>query len=164
MDICTPARVRAAGRRWVSTEVAGGRKMRLDGALRCVVVALLVPAAAFAGKELPPLEDNRRVQHEFLAAAVGDAIRKNCPTISSRMFRVIRRLHELRNYVYSLGYTRGDLDRMRRSPEAKARLADMRDAYLEEHGVTEGDAGSYCRLGHEEINKSSLTGWILRAR
>ncbi|MCY3996270.1 MAG: DUF5333 domain-containing protein [Rhodobacter sp.] len=127
-------------------------------------MALLLPAAAFAGKELPPLEDNRRVQHEFLAAAIGDVIRKNCPTISSRMFRVIRRLHELRSYVFSLGYTRGDLDRMRKSPEAKARLADMRDAYLEKHGVTEGDAESFCRLGREEINKNSLTGWILRAR
>ena len=47
--------------------------------------------------------------------------------------------------------------------EAEARLKAMRDAYLTNNGVTKGDADSYCRLGLAEIEKNSLTGWLLRA-
>ena len=80
------------------------------------------------------------------------------------MLRVFFRVSELRNYALSLGYTREDFNRLRNNPEAKTRLENMRDSYLAEHGVTEGDTDSYCRLGYEEINKNSLTGWILRAK
>ncbi len=138
--------------------------MRLGGVLLGGFLAVSVSAGTSGAEELPPLEDNPRVQHEFLSAAVGDAIRKNCPTISSRMLRVFFRVSELRNYALSLGYTREDFNRLRNNPEAKARLENMRDSYLAEHGVTEGDTDSYCRLGYEEINKNSLTGWILRAK
>ncbi len=134
------------------------------------MIRLLVPlifalsvAAPSAAAVLQPLEDNPRVQGEFLAAAVGDEIRKNCPTISARLFRVFKKANELESYALSLGYTKADIKTMRESPAAKARLKSMRDAYLAEHGVTKGDPESYCRLGREEIEKNSLTGWLLRA-
>ena len=132
-------------------------------------VTALVLAASLAGasgaQAAPdrPLADNPRVQSEFLAAAVGDAIRKNCPTISARLWRVWKRANDLEDYALSLGYTDDDIDAMRDDPAAKARLEAMRDAYLDKHGVTKGDADSYCRLGYEEIEKNTLTGWLLRA-
>ncbi len=138
--------------------------MRFGVVLKSGVVSLSVSVGVVCAADLPPLQDNPRIQKEFLAAAVGDAIRKNCPTVSSRMMRVLYRLGELRRYARSLGYSSEDFDRMRSSPEAKERLARLRDEYLEEHGVREGDVDSYCRLGHEEIDKNSLTGWILRAK
>ena len=130
---------------------------------------ILIQAAAFAAISapafaLPPLEENARVNHDFLSAAVGDEIRKNCPDISARMLRVLKRANDLEEYAISLGYTKADIDEMRQNPDAKARLRANRDAYLAKNGVIEGDADSYCRLGHAEIEKKTLTGWLLRAK
>ncbi|MDJ0825931.1 MAG: DUF5333 domain-containing protein [Rhodobacter sp.] len=129
-----------------------------------VFLAPMLIASSAAAAVLQPLEDDTRVRAEFLAAAVGDEIRKNCPTISARMFRVLRRASDLKDYALSQGYSEDDIDAMRESPAAKARLRAMRDAYLAKHGVTNGDPDSYCRLGYEEIEKNSLTGWLLRAK
>lgn len=153
-----------AERQAVSGPVLTGLEMRFGGVLKSGIVSLSVSASAVCAADLPPLEDNPRIEHEFLAAAIGDAIRKNCPSISSRMMRVFYRLNELRSYALSLGYTKEDFNRMRNSPEAKERLKSLRDGYLAEHGVTAGDVDGYCRLGQEEINKNSLTGWILRVK
>ena len=122
------------------------------------VAMMAGPAAALA-----PLEDNARVQREFLAAAVSDEIRKNCPSISARLWRVLSKGRELENYALGLGYSKADIKDLRENKAAKARLKGLRDAYLARHGVTKGDGESYCRLGREEIKKKSLTGWLLRA-
>ena len=137
--------------------------MRLRFFFTGAMAALFLATGASGATALPPLEDNARVQHEFLSAAVGDAIRKNCPTISARLVRAMSRAIDLQDYALSLGYTKADIKEMRENPDAKARLKAMRDAYLAEHGVTTGDADSYCRLGLKEIEKNTLTGWLLRA-
>ena len=136
--------------------------MRYGAVLKSGILAFSIAAGASGATELPPLEDNQRVRYEFLSAAVGDEIRKNCPTISHRMMRVLYRFGELKNYALSLGYTRDDFSRIRKSQEAKAQLTALRDRYLEKHGVKQGDVESYCRLGREEIEKNTLTGWLLR--
>lgn len=128
------------------------------------LAALLAAGTAGAAQSLPPLEENRRVQSEFLSAAIGDEIRKNCPSISARMFRVIGRAKDLENYALSLGYSTDEITAMRKDPANKARLKALRDAYLAQNGVVPGDAGSYCRLGRAEIEKNTLTGWLLHAR
>ena len=122
------------------------------------VAMMAGPAAALA-----PLEDNARVQREFLAAAVGDEIRKNCDDISARLWRVLSKARELEKYALGLGYSKADIKALREDKAAKARLKGLRDAYLAKHGVSKGDEESYCRLGREEIKKKSLTGWLLRA-
>ncbi len=123
---------------------------------------ILIPFITRA-EALPPLEDNPRVQNEFLAAAIGDEIRKNCATLSPRYFRVFSRARQLERYALDLGYTRDDIETMRKNPQAKARLRQMRDGYLAAHGVVSDNPDSYCRLGLEEIEKNTLTGWLLRA-
>lgn len=131
--------------------------------LKTTLAAVLVTASAGAAMALPPLEDDPRVVREFFAAAVGDEIRNNCPSISARMLRVVVRVKELESYALKLGYSQDDITAMRKSPEAKEKLKQMRDAYLAKNGVTEGDAQSYCRLGLAEIEKNTLTGYLLRA-
>mgnify|MGYP002629024601 CR=1 FL=1 len=130
--------------------------------LKPLIVAVTVVAPATASP-LPPLEENARVKSEFLSAAVGDEIRKNCPSISARMFRALGRVNALQDYALGLGYSKADIKAMREDPAAKANLRAMRDAYMAKHGVRPGDSDSYCRLGREEIEKNSLTGWLLRA-
>lgn len=127
--------------------------------------ALAVVAMMYAstGHALPPLKDNERVRAEFLAAAVGDEIRKHCPTISARMVRVLQRTNQLKSYALGLGYSRDEIRDLRENPTARAELRQLRDAYLARNGVTKGNADSYCRLGYDEIEKKTLTGWLLRA-
>ncbi|MCP3969647.1 MAG: DUF5333 domain-containing protein [Rhodobacteraceae bacterium] len=137
--------------------------MRSIPVMKIGLAAILLSVSAGTALALPPLRDNPRVKGEFLAAAVGDEIRKNCPTISARIFRALRRANQLEDYALSLGYTKADIKAMRRDAGAKAQLKAMRNAYLARHGVTRGDADSYCRLGLDEIGKNSLTGWLLRA-
>ena len=131
---------------------------------RYLILGFLVVATSASAAVLRPLEDDPRIQREFLASAVGDAIRKNCPTISARMFRVFLAANRLEKYAISLGYTKDDIEDMINSKEAKARLDEMRDAYLAENGATVSDKDSYCQLGRREIENKSLTGWLLRAR
>jgi hypothetical protein len=128
-----------------------------------MILAGLMPAT-IAAAELPPLAENERVRTEFLAGAVGDEIVDNCPDMAARMLVVIGKLNDLNNYAKSLGYTSEDIRAFRKSPENKAMLNGLRDAYLAEHGVVPGDVESYCRLGREEIANQTLIGSLLRAR
>ncbi len=137
--------------------------MYVKAAVKPVLVALALGAGAGAAQALPPLAENPRVKSEFFAAAVGDEIRKNCPDISARMFRVLGMAKKLEAYAIELGYSRDDIRAMRDDDAEKAKLRALRDAYLDKHGVTAGDSASYCRLGLQEIEKNTLTGWLLRA-
>ncbi len=46
-------------------------------------------------------------------------------------------------------------------PAEKARMRDEARAYLAGHGVTRGDAESYCRLGRAEIAAGSRIGQLI---
>lgn len=129
--------------------------------IKTLTLALFM-AIPFAAKALPPLEQNERVRNEFFAAAVGNEIRKNCSSISARIFYVMRRVRELENYAKSLGYTDADIDALEDDDAAKARLRAMRDRYLQQNGVVAGDEESYCRLGRQEISRRSLIGVLIR--
>ena len=127
------------------------------------LLAALLSGAASAAVALPPLSENKFINGSLLSAGIGDEIRKNCPTISARIFRALLKARRLENYALSLGYSREEVKAFTNSKPDKARLERLRDAYLVAHGVTKGDSDSYCRLGYEEIEKNSLTGWLLRA-
>lgn len=128
------------------------------------LVLALAPATAGAAQSLPPLLENERVRTEFLAAAVGDEIRKNCGTISARLVVVFNKVRDLERYAEGLGYTPQQIEDFRKSPENKARLRALRDEYLAANGVVAGDAESYCALGRREIENGTLIGSLLRAR
>jgi hypothetical protein len=132
--------------------------------MRLGLAALALTASTTMAASLPPLSENPRVVQEFLAVAVGDEIRKNCPTISARLFYVLRKAGDLQDYVQGLGYTKDDIDAMRKDPANKARLKAMRDEYLTANGVVPGDQDSYCRLGRLEIEGKTLVGSLIWSR
>ncbi|MDH3265019.1 MAG: DUF5333 domain-containing protein [Paracoccaceae bacterium] len=134
--------------------------MKTSRILKPLLLAALLPATT-AAAELPPLAENERVVGEFLAAAVGDEIRKNCSSIHARIFYVLRKANELEDYAQSLGYTDEDIRAFRKEPENKAFLRQLRDDYLAQNGVAAGDAESYCRLGRQEIENRTLIGSLL---
>ncbi len=132
--------------------------------LKAVFVALVLAAPASAATALPPLENNARVMGELVAGEVGYQIQKHCPTIGARKIRALFKLNELANYARSLGYSDADFDALSKDGEARAKRDALVEAYLKENGVVTGDAESYCRLGHEEIEKETLTGSLLSAK
>jgi hypothetical protein len=139
---------------------SGVTAMKPSSILKSLALAALLPATT-AAAELPPLTENERVVGEFLAAAVGDEIRKNCPSIHARIFYVLWKANELEDYALSLGYTEEDIRAFRKDPENKAFLRQLRDDYLAQNGVTPGDSESYCRLGRQEMENKTLIGSLL---
>ncbi len=132
-------------------------KSRILPLILAAVIAIPVQAQA-----LPPLSENERVWNEFFGVAVGDQIRKNCPSISARIFRVLGLKRDLEAYAKSLGYTDADINALEDDEVAKTRLRASRDLYLAQNGVVPGDAESYCRLGRQEIENKTFIGSLLR--
>lgn len=136
-----------------------GKRIRY-GIMAALAAGTMAQATAEA---LPPINQDKHIINSLLAAAIGDEIRKNCPTISPRLLKVWHEAKQLERYALSKGYTEEEIDAFLDSkPERKAMRA-RRDAYLAAKGVAEGDAGSYCALGEKEIAAGSLTGSLLQA-
>jgi len=128
------------------------------------IIGALLLAMPVAAADLPPLSQDAHVTRSLLAAAVGDEIRKNCPTISARLFRALTKAKALERYALNKGYTEDQIEAFLDSKDERARMTALRDAYLAQNGVVPADADSYCRLGLAEIERGSLTGSLLRAR
>jgi len=137
--------------------------MRFQSFVKTGLVALTLSTSAVRANELPPLEDNSRVMGELVAGEVAYQIHKYCPTVSMRKLRAYGKLRKLAGYARSLGYSNADFNAISKDAGARAIRDGKVDAYLAQQGVTKGDDDSYCRLGTEEIQKKSLTGWLLRA-
>lgn len=118
--------------------------------------------AQAARSDLPPINENPHIIQSLLSAAIGDEIRKNCPTISARMFRAYTAAKDLERYALEQGYSEGEIEAFLDSKAERKAMRARRDAYLAKNGVTEGEPDSYCALGKKEIADGSLTGWLLR--
>jgi len=136
-------------------------KSLIAGALGLVLFALALTGAAAA---LPPLAQNKPINDQLFAAAVGDRIRSECPTISARLFLVMRKARALERYALEQGYTQAQIDAYTSSESDKARLEARARDYLSERGVRPGDAAGHCRVGEAEIAANSPIGELLRSR
>ena len=127
-------------------------------------LALAAPfVAPAAGAESPPLREVEHVNSRLLAAAIGDQIRRNCPTISERRWVVRAEALKLFNYAISLGHSRRSIEAYLDDPDARAWMEGQRDAWLAARGAEPGDAESHCRIGMQEIAQGSYLGSLLRA-
>lgn len=135
----------------------------LKNTVLAIVFGALAGVSSAAQADLPPINTNDHIIQSLLSAAIGDEIRKNCPTIDARMLRAFNEAKKLERYAQKLGYSDDEIETFLESKVERKAMRARRDAYLAQHGVKEGDAGSYCALGMEEIAKGSLTGWLLKA-
>lgn len=127
-----------------------------------MALILCAPGTTMAqAADLPPLEQNARIMNELVAGEVGYQIQKHCDSLGPRRFRALGRLNQLGDYARSLGYTDADFRAVSKDKAARARRDALVDAYLAKNGVHPGEPESYCRLGRAEIEKNSLTGWLL---
>lgn len=133
-------------------------------ALAAALMLAVAPGASARAQSLPPLSTNQHVMERLLAAAIGDAIRNNCPSISERAIVVRTEALKLYNHARDLGYDHAAIDGFLRDRSERRAVNRQRNAYLTANGVVPGDAESYCRVGLAEIESNSLTGRLLRVR
>ena len=130
--------------------------------MRAMTMALILSLSAGALSAKPHLRDVPEVDATLLAVGIADEIRKNCPSISARMFKAVGVVRGAAARARALGYSDEEIDAYRKSDAEKARLKAKRDAYLKQGGVTAGADQSYCSLGREEIKKGGQIGALLR--
>ena len=127
-----------------------------------LAAALLLPASYAAA--LTPLNEEQHINHSLISAGVGDLIRRNCSSISARIFVVFRKTNDLERYALDLGYTKAEISAFLDSKVEQARVRKATNDYLASNGVVKGSEATYCALGRAEIAKKSLTGQLLRSR
>lgn len=133
-------------RSWVNSSLVAG-----------VLALAAVPASAQV-----PLAQEAHINEQLMAAAVGDVIRKTCPSISARMVTVYFKMKELEKYAREAGYREADVKVFLKDDAEKARIKGMAADYMTANGVVAGDVESYCTLGRAEIAKGSLIGSLLK--
>ena len=122
---------------------------------------LALSAAPATAQSLPPLSEETYVNQSLLSAAIGEAIRRNCSTISARLFLAFSKAMALERYALNLGYSKAEIKAFISSKTEKQRMTDEVIAYLMANGVVEGQESTFCALGRAEIAKKSLTGQLL---
>ena len=109
-----------------------------------------------------PLNEEPHINNSLMAVAVGNAIRKTCPSISARMLVALSKGRELQNYALEKGYSKDEMEAFLDNKTEKARVKALAADYMAANGVVDGDVESYCTLGRAEIAKDSLIGSLLR--
>ena len=67
----------------------------IRSAVKSILVAGVLALAAAPASAQVPLAEEPHINQQLMAAAVGDAIRKTCPSISARMVTVYFKMKEL---------------------------------------------------------------------
>ena len=120
-----------------------------------MVLCLPAPVAA-------SLADETRITGPLMSAAIGDRIRKRCPSISARMVRVWREARGLKAEARRLGYSEAEIEAFLDDDAARDRIERAAEEWLAAQGAVKGRPESYCRVGRREIERGSLTGRLLR--
>ena len=107
------------------------------------------------------LAEDQHITHSLMSAAVGDVIRKNCPSISARIFVAFSKVKELERYALGLGFSKAEIDAFISSKSERKRIRQATEDYLQKNGVVEGKKETYCSLGRAEIADGSLIGQLL---
>ncbi len=141
-----------------------GMSRRVRRSARGIAIAAVLVASAVGAASLPPLSQEAHVNGALMSAAIGDRIRKECPTISPRLWRVLREAQALKSYARGQGYSEAEIDAFIDSKSDKERIKAAAERWLRDAGAVKGDAQSYCAVGLREIERQSLTGYLLRAQ
>lgn len=110
------------------------------------------------------LREQKQINDGLAIIAAADMIRKNCDTISPRMFNAYSFARSLESKAKEAGFTRSEIDAYVKNKDDKARVEGMARAYLEAHGVQLDAPASYCAAGLYEIERNSQIGVLLKAK
>lgn len=134
--------------------------MRMTGAgLAALALGALVPAASAAS-----LSKEADINKALFEISVADEIRKNCDSISARIFAALGRMNALKQEAQSRGYSEVEIEAYVSDKEEKRKMRARADAYIRAQGAAPNDGPSLCALGRDEIAKQSRIGSLLYAR
>jgi len=138
--------------------------MRMNGISgRFVLMALLSALAAPAtAADARSLRDLKAVDDGLKIVAIGNAIRKTCPTIEARRIRAFGFMQGLADTARKAGFTDAEIKAHVENPTEKARVTAAAAAYLAARGAKPGDANGHCAVGRAEIERNSQVGRLLR--
>ena len=128
-------------------------------AILVVAMTLASPAAAAQG-----LRDHVEINNGLLLVAIGNAIRKTCPTIEPRRIRAMGYMRGLYNTARQAGFNDDEIRAYVENDAEKDRVKALADRWLVNQGATPGDAASVCAVGMAEIGRNSQLGRMLYAR
>ena len=128
-----------------------------------LALALCLAAQAGRAEALTPLAEEAHINASLMAAAIGDVVRKTCPTISPRWFTVYSKARALEAYAREKGYQEAEVKAFLKNKDEKARVRKLVEDYMRVNGVVEGDVETYCTFGRAEIAKETLAGSLLRS-
>ncbi|MGH1357098.1 MAG: DUF5333 domain-containing protein [Thalassovita sp.] len=126
-----------------------------------IAVSIAATQPAFAKA---PLRDVAEIDDGLFVVAVANEIRRQCDSISARMFRAFSYMNRLERRARDLGYSQTEIDAYVKSPDEKARMRARGEAYLKANGVSYADPETFCTLGQTEIAKGTQIGQLLRAK
>ena len=131
-----------------------------------VICAAMIGASLLATPVLakPPLRDVAAIDDALFDLGIADRIRKNCPTISARMFKAVRYVNRLEAKARELGYSDAEIEAYTDSDAEKDRLRAKAATFFAARGGDPARPESYCAVGLEEIQKASRIGSLLRAK
>lgn len=132
--------------------------------LLAATAMVLSPVSVQQAAAKPPLREVAAIDDALFDLGLADRIRKNCPTISARMFKAIGYVRGIEKKARNMGYTQAEIDAYTDSDADKDRLRAKAAKYFAARGVDPSKPQSYCAVGLEEIQKSSRIGSLLRAK
>jgi hypothetical protein len=134
--------------------------MRMTGTgLAALAVAAMVPAASAAS-----LSQETDINDALFEIAVANEIRKECDSISPRIFTAIGRMNALKSEARRRGYSDAEIDAYVNDKAEKQKMRARRNEYIRAQGAVPDDGPSLCALGESEIAKQSRIGALLVAR
>ena len=127
-----------------------------------VLATLALLAAPATAADARNLRDIKAVDDGLKVVAIGNAIRKTCPTIEARRIRAIGYLQGLAETARKAGFSDDEIKAHVDNPAEKARVKAAAAAYLAARGAKPGDAEGHCAAGRAEIERNSQVGRLLK--
>lgn len=127
-----------------------------------MIVALGLFAAPVSSADARNLRDVKAVDDGLKVVAIGNAIRKTCPTIEARKIRAIGYLQGLAGTARKAGFSDDEIKAHVDNPTEKARVKAAAAAYLAAQGAKPGDVEGHCAVGRAEIERNSQVGRLLK--
>lgn len=130
--------------------------------VRLSLTAMCLVLAATPG--WAELSEEADINEALVVIAAADKIRRECDTISGRLFKAQRFASDLKKEARARGYSDEEIDAYLDSKAERAKVRAQRNVYFESQGASNRDPASLCALGYAEIERSSRIGYLLRAK
>lgn len=129
-----------------------------------ILLATCLAVLPLSAQAKPSLRDVPEIENPLFAVAMAKEVADYCDTIGARFFRGLGELRRLKARANDLGYSDAEIRAYIESDTEKARMRAKGEALLAQNGVTYDNPESFCAYGHEEIQKNSAIGVLLRAK